>query len=126
MNDRFESDDGEQSRGYGSCCNGAKDDETEQAPGVAARLALEEEICARDWRRSVGGGHVERIVEKECTLNVLLPLDPDRFQCIRQLLRSSVDNTWRCCLARSRDHRSLNPIAREMSLLSFLHHRHQH
>lgn len=54
MDNALEADDGEQSAGNGGGSNGAQDDQTEQATGVAARLSLEEEVgTARG--RDVGG-----------------------------------------------------------------------
>jgi len=54
VDNALESDDGEQSARNGGGGNGAQDDQTEQATGVAARLSLEEEVgTARG--RDVGG-----------------------------------------------------------------------
>lgn len=55
VNDALKADDGEQSAGDGGCSNGAQDDQTEQATGVAARLALEEEVGTARGRDF--GGH---------------------------------------------------------------------
>lgn len=62
MNNALETDDGEETRGDGSCCNGAQDDQSQQASGVASTFSLEEEITARS-RAGGGGSHNEWIVE---------------------------------------------------------------
>lgn len=46
MNDRFEPNNREQSARNGSSSNEAQDDQAQQSAGVAAALALEEEIGA--------------------------------------------------------------------------------
>ena len=54
MNDALEANNGEQSAGNGGGGNGAQDDQTQQATGVAGRLALEEEV-GTGRGRDVGG-----------------------------------------------------------------------
>lgn len=55
VDDALKPDDGEESAGNGSGGNGAQDNQAEQATGVAAGLALEEEVGARRGRDF--GGH---------------------------------------------------------------------
>ena len=55
MDNALKADDGEQSAGNGGGGNGAQDDQTQQATGVAARLALEEEVGTARGRDF--GGH---------------------------------------------------------------------
>jgi hypothetical protein len=59
VDDALESDDREQSARNGGGSNGAQDDQTEQATGVAARLSFEEEVSTaggRDFGGHGGGG----------------------------------------------------------------------
>ena len=63
VDNALEADDGEQSAGNGGGGNGAQDDQTQQATGVAARLALEEEVGTargRDVGGHGGSGGAER------------------------------------------------------------------
>ena len=63
MNNALKADDREQSAGNGGGGNGAQDDQTQQATGVAGRLALEEEVGTargRDVGGHGGGGGAER------------------------------------------------------------------
>ena len=55
MNDALEANNGEQSAGNGGGGNGTQDDQTKQTAGVAARLALEEEVGTARGRDF--GGH---------------------------------------------------------------------
>ena len=54
MDNALKADDREQSAGNGGGGNGAQDDQTQQATGVAGRLALEEEV-GTGRGRDVGG-----------------------------------------------------------------------
>jgi hypothetical protein len=59
VNDALEANDREQSARNGGGSNGAQDDQTEQATGVAARLSFEEEVSTaggRDFGGHGGGG----------------------------------------------------------------------
>ena len=55
MNDALEANNREQSAGNGGGGNGTQDDQTKQTAGVAARLALEEEVGTARGRDF--GGH---------------------------------------------------------------------
>jgi len=55
VNDALKADDREQSAGNGGGGNGTEDNETQQTAGVAARLALEEEVGTARGRDF--GGH---------------------------------------------------------------------
>jgi hypothetical protein len=55
VNDALEADNGEESAGNGGGGNGAQNDQTKQTAGVAARLALEEEVGTARGRDF--GGH---------------------------------------------------------------------
>jgi len=55
VDDALEADDGEQSAGNGGGGNGTQDDQTKQTAGVAAGLALEEEVGTARGRDL--GGH---------------------------------------------------------------------
>jgi len=71
MNNTLEPDDGEQSTGYGSSCNGTEDDQAQETSSVSTRLALEE-----DGRRAVriGDGDSHCCVEVEVQCASLLAL----------------------------------------------------
>jgi hypothetical protein len=58
VNDALEADDGEESAGNGGGGNGTQNDQTKQTAGIAARLALEEEVGTARGRDF--GGHVLR------------------------------------------------------------------
>jgi hypothetical protein len=55
VDDALEADDGKQSAGNGGGGDGTQDDQTKQTAGVAARLALEEEVGTARGRDF--GGH---------------------------------------------------------------------
>jgi hypothetical protein len=72
VNDALEADDGEESAGNGGGGNGTQNDQTKQTAGVAARLALEEEVGTARGRNF--GGHVLRKWEGISEYSVLVTL----------------------------------------------------
>lgn len=66
MDNTLKADNREQSAGNGGGGNGAQDDKTQQATGVAGGLALEEEVGTARGRdvggHGVGGGAERRVV----------------------------------------------------------------
>jgi len=99
VNDRLEPNDREQSARNSCSGNEAQDDQAQQSAGVAAALALEEEVGAGAIAGRIGSHFVVgvRILQREAGGGIGRPLESCSRVVEGKLFTARV-KSWRCCL----------------------------